>query len=119
MGRTKLAKAGSIISIILVIGLFLAPFIYVQASKAIYAHRVTKYLVEEQGYKPEEIQSVTGVWGVKLPPFFAVVVFQDEPFVEYIYFAHNKVIQADCRITEEGKKNGLTEAGLKHRDSQS
>ncbi|MFC5651134.1 DUF3139 domain-containing protein [Paenibacillus solisilvae] len=75
---------------------------------------VTNYLIEEKGYTAEEIQSVKGVWGIKLPAFYAVVVFKDEPFVEYIYFAHNAVHQFEYRLSDEGKQKGINEADLKH-----
>ncbi len=99
------------------LALVLSPFVYVQANKFIYASKVRHFLLDEQGYKPEEIKSVTGVWGIKLPPFFVVVVFADEPEVEYIYFAHNKLMQFEHRISDEGKKRGITEISpskLKH-----
>jgi hypothetical protein len=72
------------------------------------------FLLEDREYKQEEIKSVEAVWGVKLPPFYVVVVFEDEPEVEYIYFAHNKVLQFEYRMTEEGKQKGITEENLKH-----
>lgn len=81
----------------------------IQVNKIIYAKRVTHYLLEEQGYEKDDIKSVKGVWGFKLPPFCAVVIFTDEPFVEYIYFAHNDVIQFGYRITDEGKEKGISE----------
>jgi hypothetical protein len=56
------------------------------------------------------------VWGIKLPAFYAVVVFRDEPFIEYIYFAHNNVHQFEYRISNEGKQAGITQADLKHFD---
>ncbi|MFC3886245.1 hypothetical protein ACFOU2_23250 [Bacillus songklensis] len=60
-------------------------------------------------------KSILGIWGVKLPSFYAVVVvFKDEPYVEYIYFAHNDILQFDHRITDEGRKQGITESDLKH-----
>ncbi|MGC5327653.1 DUF3139 domain-containing protein [Brevibacillus sp. SYSU BS000544] len=98
----------------ILIGLFITPFLYVQINKMLYENRVTDYLVEVKGYKTEEIKSVEGVWGIKLPPFYTNVVFEDEPFVEYIYFAHNDVLQFEYRISDVGKKKGLTEADLKH-----
>ncbi|WP_231558733.1 hypothetical protein [Brevibacillus thermoruber] len=54
---------------------------------------------------------------MKLPPFYAVVVFEAEPFVECIYFAHNDVQQFEYRISAEGKQLGITEADVKHIDS--
>lgn len=94
--------------------MILTPFIYEKANKIIYAHRVTTYLTEQKHYAPDEIESVEGVWNVKLPPFLTLVKFKDEPDVEYVYFAHNDVIQFDHRISEEAKKNGKTKSDLKH-----
>lgn len=99
---------------IVLIALILSPFAYVQINKLLYAQKVTRYLIEEQHYKQDQLKSVTGVWGIKLPPFYAVVVFADEPDVEYIYFAHNQVLQFEHRITEEGKQKGITDSNLKH-----
>ncbi len=83
----------SIIASIIVVSIILTPFIYVQVNKRIYANRVNRYLVEEKHYRKDEIQSVRGVWGKKLPSFYAVAVFKDEPQVEYVYFAHDDIIQ--------------------------
>lgn len=102
------------ILISLLVILVLVPIIYVQANKIIYANRVTDYLLEEENYNEEELQSVKGIWGVKLPPFYAVVTFQDEPYVEYIYFAHNDVMQFSYKIKEEGIEKGVTKSKLKH-----
>ncbi|MEF2965844.1 DUF3139 domain-containing protein [Paenibacillus sp. M1] len=90
------------------------PIIYVQANKQIYANRVTDYLVEEQNYNKDDLKSVKGVWGVKLPSFFVTVTFKDEPNVEYIYFAHNEVIQFSYRPAQGD--NDIEEAELKHFD---
>jgi predicted glycosyl hydrolase (DUF1957 family) len=98
----------------IIIGLSITPFLYVQINKKIYENRVANYLEEEKGYKAEELKSVKGVWGIKLPAFYAIVVFKNEPLVEYIYFAHNHVLQFEYRITDEGKKSGITETDLKH-----
>lgn len=92
----------------------LTPFVYVQINKMIYDYRVTNYLIEEAGYDKAELQSVKGVWGIKAPPFYAIVVFKDEPEIEYVYFAHNRVRQFSYRITDEGKQEGMTEADLQH-----
>lgn len=110
----KKSKVVRMIAAVIIIAIVLTPIIYVQINKIIYKHRVMNYLIKEEGYEKEHIQSVKGVWGVKLPPFLSVVVFNDEPYVEYIYFAHNGVIQFDYLITEEGKLMGITEQDLKH-----
>jgi Protein of unknown function (DUF3139) len=101
----------------MMIGLILTPLFYIQINKKLYEIKVKHYLMVEKGYQEEEIKSVTGVWGVKLPPFYAVVVFEAEPFVECIYFAHNDVQQFKYRISAEGKQLGITEADVKHIDS--
>ncbi|WP_245237519.1 DUF3139 domain-containing protein [Paenibacillus ihuae] len=62
--------------------LIILPIVYVQVNKIVYSHRVSAYLLEDKGYKKEDISYVTGVWGIKAPPFFAVVEFSDEPGVE-------------------------------------
>ncbi|WP_339199933.1 DUF3139 domain-containing protein [Paenibacillus sp. FSL P4-0176] len=93
--------------------LVVTPFVYVKVNKMIYAHQVTEYLIEKK-YSPEEIESVEGVWSIKLPQFLAIVKFKDEPDVEYIYFAHNDVIQFSHRISEEAQKKGKTKSDLKH-----
>ncbi|OAB38630.1 hypothetical protein PMSD_06335 [Paenibacillus macquariensis subsp. defensor] len=104
----------TIIIVIIITILVVTPIVYVEVNKNIYVNRVTNYLLEEQKYSREEIESVEGVWGIKLPAFFAVVTFKDEPYVEYIYFAHNEVLQFGYRLTEEGKKEGITESDLKY-----
>ncbi|WP_373876570.1 DUF3139 domain-containing protein [Paenibacillus spongiae] len=100
--------------ILLVIVIFITPFFYVQANKLIYANKVTSYLLNVQHYKKNEIKSVKGIWGIKLPSFYTVVVFENEPYVEYIYFAHNDVMQFSHNITEEGKQLGITDSDLKN-----
>ncbi|WP_246317062.1 DUF3139 domain-containing protein [Paenibacillus agri] len=99
---------------ILVTALVITPVAYVQVNKIKYANRVTNYLIEEKKYSREEIASVKGVWGIKLPPFYAVVIFKDEPDVEYVYFAHNEVLQFSHRLTQEGREKGITKSELKH-----
>ena len=110
----KKTKIIAIIIAMLMIILLVVTIIYVQANKIEYADRVTDYLIEEQKYGREEIISVKGIWGIKLPSFYTEVIFMDEPDVEYIYFAHNEVIQFGYRLTEEGKQKGITESDLKH-----
>ncbi|MBU8878695.1 DUF3139 domain-containing protein [Bacillus sp. FJAT-29790] len=110
----KLKKNINIFVLLTILALVITPFLYVQINKMIYEKRVTNYLIEEAGYKAEEINSVEGIWGMKLPPFYATVVFKDEPFVEYIYFAHNDVQQFEYRINDEGKQKGVIETELKH-----
>jgi hypothetical protein len=107
-------KKISLIIWVIIIGFVLTPFIYVQGNKIIYKNKVMKYLVEEKSYEKAEIELVKGVWGVKLPPFYSIVIFENEPYVEYIYFAHDNIIQFGSRLTEEGKQKGITEKDLKN-----
>ncbi|MGG4341233.1 DUF3139 domain-containing protein [Paenibacillus lautus] len=100
--------------LVLFVLVLLSPFVYVQANKMIYAKKVNAYLLEEERYSKDEIQSVKGVWGVKLPAFYVVVVFNDEPDVEYIYFAHDTIMQFEYRLTPEGKARGITRSKLRH-----
>jgi hypothetical protein len=95
-----------------IIAIVLTPFIYVQVNKVVYKNKVMKYLIEEKGYQQEEIKSVEGVWGMKLPPFYSVVVFENESYVEYIYFAHNEIMQFEYRLTDERKQQGISEKDL-------
>ncbi|MDK8182323.1 DUF3139 domain-containing protein [Paenibacillus sp. UMB4589-SE434] len=81
--------------------IILVNFIYLETNKWIYANRVTHYLIAEKKYNKDDIQSVTGVWGFKAPAFYAVVVFQDEPDIEYVYFAHAEVIQFSVQRPEK------------------
>lgn len=99
---------------IIIITVVITPVIYVQVNKYKYADRVTSYLLEEEKYSREEIESVKGVWGKKLPSFYTVVIFKDEPYVEYVYFAHNEIMQFDSRLTEEGEEKGVVLSNLKH-----
>ncbi|MNI53145.1 hypothetical protein D3C73_1079630 [compost metagenome] len=112
MSKTK--KNIIIIVWVISLGVIVTPFIYVQINKIIYAQRVTNYLIEKKGYRAEEIKLVKGVWGIKLPPFYSVVVFKDEPSVEYVYFAHNDVEQFGYNISDEGKQIGKTKDSLNH-----
>jgi hypothetical protein len=111
-GRVFIAIAIIINSLIAL--LIITPFVYVQANKLIYAHRVMNYLVHQADFKREEIQSVHGVWSFKAPPFLVVVVFKDDADVEYIYFAHSGVMQYGYRLTEHAINGGIKEANLKH-----
>jgi len=107
-------RAKKMMLVVILIAVILTPFIYVQANKMIYTNRVSRYLVETEKIPLDQIQSVTGVWSKKLPAFCAVVVFKDEPEVEYIYFAHNGVMQFGYNLTEEGKQKGIEKSELKH-----
>ncbi|WP_134684376.1 DUF3139 domain-containing protein [Brevibacillus migulae] len=110
----KKRKLRTLIVSIILLGLVVTPFLYIGINKMIYAQRVKNYLLDVKGYKKEDIKSVEGVWGIKLPAFYAVVVFTDEPDVEYTYFAHNRVLQFSYTIKDEAKRKGLTKDDLKH-----
>ena len=51
---------------------------------------------------------------MKLPAFYSVVTFKNEPEVEYIYFAHNDVFQYSYQLTDEGQRDGINEEDLKN-----
>ncbi|UQZ32621.1 hypothetical protein C2I18_03035 [Paenibacillus sp. PK3_47] len=106
----------NLLIIVFITLLVVAPLVYVQTRKFVYAHRVTSYLKEEKGYSSQDIASVQGVWGMKAPPFFVVVKFRDEPEVEYVYFAHDGVMQFSHSITRRGMRQGIERANLKHLD---
>lgn len=87
----KISKK-KILLVILAIAVIL-PILNIQINKMKYANKVSDYLIEEKGYKQEEVKSVEGVWGKKMPAYYVIVVFENEPNVEYTYFAHGKVKQ--------------------------
>lgn len=86
--------------LLLLIGVAL-PFIYVEANKKIYASRVHDYLIEEKKYRKEDIKAVEGVWGKKLPSFYATVIFKNELNIQYTYFAHNGIHQAGYEAMDD------------------
>lgn len=106
------AKRVMIISLfVILIVLVLTPIIAIQANKYIYKNRVSTYLIEEKGFVNEDIESIVGKWG-KLPTFYVIVTFKNEPNVKYTYFAHgNDVIQFSHEISK-----GITEENLKNYD---
>lgn len=85
---------------ILVLGLIVARFIYIEVNKILYENRVTTYLLNEMGYDENEIAKIEGAYGFKMPKFYAVVVFTNEPYVEYLYFAHNRVSQFEYQFID-------------------
>lgn len=102
---------------IILIGIVIIPIVSVQVNKYIYKNRVTTYLIEEMGFEKEKIESIEGKWGFKLPAYYAIVTFTNEPYVEYVYFAHdNDVFQFNYKITEEGQKKGIKEEDIKNYD---
>ncbi|MGN7477120.1 DUF3139 domain-containing protein [Solibacillus silvestris] len=84
----------------LIVLIMISPILYVQINKVMYASKVSDYLIEEKGYKKEEIKSIEGVWGKKLPAFYVVVIFKNEPNIEYTYFAHSGVGQFEFRAVD-------------------
>lgn len=88
-------KWQNIIAVLLVLLVILVPVTYVQANQLIYADRVKEYLIQQKHYREQDIASVQGVWGMKMPDFYVKVIFRDEPYATYIYYAHRPVIQTD------------------------
>lgn len=101
---------------IIILALILSRYIYIEVNKNSYENRVTTYLLDEMGYSKSDIESVKGVYGVKLPPFYTVVIFKNEPYVSYTYFAHNEVLQFDYEILDI-KYNGITRKELINYDT--
>lgn len=99
--------------LVLICGIF---FIHlkIENTKTEFEKRVTSYLVDEKGYEKKELKSVEGIYGVKLPPYYVVVVFEDEPYVKYIYYAHDGVIQMVYFLTNEAIKLNINKSDLKH-----
>ncbi|WP_245827572.1 DUF3139 domain-containing protein [Paenisporosarcina indica] len=100
--------------LVIVLFVVIVTFVKIQDIKNTYEKSVTNYLLHEQGYEKNEIKSVEGIWRFKLPAFYTVVVFEDEPFVQYIYYAHNGVKQIEYSLTYEGIEKGIDETKLKH-----
>ena len=112
---TKFHKIYLFITIALII-ILLSPFIYLEVNKKLYENKVTDYLTEEQGYNKEDLTSVDGVFVFKTPNFYVTVVFENEPYVEYIYFAYEEVTQFDYEIVDAAYE-GLSKEDLKNLDS--
>ncbi|MFE6166924.1 DUF3139 domain-containing protein [Viridibacillus arvi] len=108
-------KIKKIIAIVLLV-FILVSALKIQNIRTTYEERVSSYLLNEQGYEKKEIKSIKTKYNFKMPPFYTIVIFEDEPFVKYSYFAHNKgrVKQFDYTLTEEAKKRGIDESKLKH-----
>lgn len=101
--------------LIFVLVIILARFIYIKANEHIYANRVTDYLVNEMEYDEGEIASVEGVYGFKMPKFYVVVTFTNEPHIEYVYFAHGRVVQFEYQIIDKAFE-GITKEDLRNYD---
>ncbi|WP_449445590.1 DUF3139 domain-containing protein, partial [Ureibacillus acetophenoni] len=93
----------------------LSRFIYIEVNRNNYENKVTNYLLNDMGYDKSEIASVEGVYGFKLPEFYTIVIFENEPYVEYTYFAHKEVLQFDYQIIDS-KYDGITKKELKNYD---
>ncbi|ALC85143.1 hypothetical protein AM499_04425 [Bacillus sp. FJAT-22090] len=105
-----------IIFIVLICVVFFGAFLKIENTKTEYEKRVTSYLVDEKGYDKKDIKSVDGIYGVKLPPYYVVVIFEDEPYVRYIYFAHAEVIQFDYILTNKAIEMNINKSKLKNYD---
>lgn len=100
---------------ILVLVIIVSRLIYIELNIHIYEHRVENYLINELRYDQRDIASVKGVYGFKLPEFYTVVVFTNEPYVEYLYFAHDGVLQYEYQIIDK-EFNEVTKDDLKNYD---
>jgi hypothetical protein len=54
--------------------------------------KVKKYLMNNKGYKPEEISTIKGYYSWKDGKYYARVIFSDEVQTEYTYYLNNKGI---------------------------
>lgn len=102
--------------LVLICGVFFVAHLKIENTKTEYEKRVTSYLVDEKGYEKKDIKSVDGIYGVKLPPYYVVVVFEDEPYVKYIYYAHDGVNQIEYILKEEAIKININKSELKNYD---
>ncbi|MEI4771674.1 DUF3139 domain-containing protein [Psychrobacillus sp. FJAT-51614] len=105
-----------IILIVLICVVLFGGYLKIENTKTEYENRVTSYLVDEKGYENKDIKSVDGIYGVKLPPYYVVVVFEDEPYVKYIYFAHDDVKQFEYILTNEAIEMNFNKSKLKNYD---
>ncbi|MFB5089647.1 DUF3139 domain-containing protein [Psychrobacillus sp. PGGUH221] len=103
-----------IIFLVVIFGTFFVANLKIENNKKMYEKRVTCFLLEEKGYDRTEIKSVEGFYGFKLPKYYAVVVFEDESYVKYIYYAHDGVIQIKYILTDEAIKMNIDKSELKH-----
>ena len=82
-------------------------YLKMEETKTEYEKRVTSYLVDEKEYDKNELELVTGLYGVKSPPYYVMVIFKDEPYAQYFYYAHNGVEQYDFRLSNEAAEKGI------------
>ncbi|MEK5209776.1 DUF3139 domain-containing protein [Psychrobacillus sp. FSL H8-0510] len=119
-GGEILGKKVIIILVILIVIIFVVFFrahLKIENTKTEYEKRVTSYLVDEKGYEKKDIKSVNGIYGIKSPPFYVIVVFEDEPYAQYFYFAHDGVKQYDYSLSNEAWEKGIIdETKLKNWD---
>ncbi|WP_411348366.1 DUF3139 domain-containing protein [Paenibacillus sp. WLX2291] len=112
------SKRRLIIAAIIIALLVGTPYGYVQYNKWSYAQRVTDYLIQQEHYTQQELQSVEGFWGIMLPAFYVDVVFADEPNITYTYFAHAGVKQMQHRPTNGEIRDPIGTTPLKHLENE-
>ena len=110
----KFLKIALFVAIIVLV-IIMSRFIYIEVNKNIYENKVTNYLLKEMGYDKSKITSVEGIYGFKLPEFYTIVIFENEPYVAYTYFAHNEVLQFEYEVIDS-KYIGITKKELKNYD---
>ncbi len=103
----------TLLALILIVGAA-SPFIAVQYQKQVFAERVHTYLIEQKHYKPEQIVSIQGIWGIMLPSFYVKVIFKDEPNRVYTYFAHAEIMQQSHRLIHATYPDQSNDSGAKH-----
>jgi hypothetical protein len=103
---------------IIIIWFIISPFfINKEKEPTFFEHKVKNYLIDEKGYSEDEIQSIIEKGEIgSIPPRYVVVVFKNEPYVEYTYFAHHQVIQFSYQISDEKYKDTIREEDLKNFD---
>lgn len=85
---------------IIVLIIVITPILYVQTNKQIYKERVLTYLIDEKDYKQIDIKKIEGHWG-KFPAFYTSVIFENEPNVTYLYYAHRGIHQAEFEVDNQ------------------
>jgi hypothetical protein len=107
-----------IIISVIVIWFIFSPFLSNKEKELTFLEqKVKSYLLDEQGYNEDEIQSIIEKGEIgSLPTRYVIVVFKNEFYVEYTYFAHNQVKQASYNIRDEEYKDSITEEDLKNFD---
>lgn len=103
----------TLLAILIVVGAA-SPFVAVQYQKQVFAERVHTYLIQQKHYKPEQIASIQGIWGIMLPSFYVEVIFKDEPNRVYTYFAHAEIMQQSHRLLHATDPDQSNDSGAKH-----